>query len=370
MKRLFSIWIFTLVGVVQIFAQPFAFDFSYVGYQQSEKGIPDADVVVFVKWKEGDQSARIQKAIDFVSARKMDKKTGLRGAVLLGKGVFELSQPLRIQTSGVVLRGTDRNQTVLYKKGVDRGAVVYLESEKQMQMLGEPMKLSAPWKSGERQVTLPAGCKMGDEILIVRPSTKEWILKMGCADFGAGKDLGYWGWHPGEIDVRWTRSVVSDGKGGLQLDAPLSMSLGQDDAECFVQRIAGNDWRLKNVGVENLTIDSEYDATNPKDENHAWEGVYINKVKDGWVRMVNFRHLAGSAVVTQRDASRITVEDCISQAPVSEIGGYRRRTFLCMGEQCLFQRCYSEQGMHDFVAGLCAAGPNAFVQCDGSESLG
>ena len=32
--------IFTLVGVVQIFAQPFAFDFSYVGYQQSEKGIP------------------------------------------------------------------------------------------------------------------------------------------------------------------------------------------------------------------------------------------------------------------------------------------------------------------------------------------
>lgn len=211
---------------------------------------------------------------------------------------------------------------------------------------------------------------MGDEILIVRPSTKEWIQKMGCADFGAGKDLGYWGWHPGEIDVRWTRSVVSDGKGGLQLDAPLSMSLGQDDAECFVQRIAGNDWRLKNVGVENLTIDSEYDATNPKDENHAWEGVYINKVKDGWVRMVNFRHLAGSAVVTQRDASRITVEDCISQAPVSEIGGYRRRTFLCMGEQCLFQRCYSEQGMHDFVAGLCAAGPNAFVQCDGYESLG
>ena len=79
MKRLFSIWIFTLVGVVQIFAQPFAFDFSYVGYQQSEKEIPDADVVVFVKWKEGDQSARIQKAIDFVSARKMDKKTGLRG---------------------------------------------------------------------------------------------------------------------------------------------------------------------------------------------------------------------------------------------------------------------------------------------------
>lgn len=340
---------------MQIFAQPFAFDYSYVGYRQSEQLIPNANVVVFVKWQAGDQSARIQKAIDYVSARKADKKTGLRGAVLLDKGVFELSQPLRIQTSGVVLRGMDRNATVLLKKGVDRGAVVYLESEKEMQTIGEPVK----W----------AACKAGDEVMIVRPSTKEWIQKLGCGDFGAGKDLGYWGWHPGEIDVRWTRLVVSDGEGGLALEAPLSMPVNLNSDECYIQRIANNGWRLQNVGVENLTIDSEYDATNPKDENHAWDGVYINKVKDGWVRMVNFRHLAGSAVVTQRDASRITVEDCISKDPMSEIGGYRRRTFLCMGEQCLFQRCYSEHAMHDFVASLCAAGPNAFVQCDGYESL-
>lgn len=344
-----------MVGVVQIFAQPFPFDYSYVGYKQSERTIPDAPVWVFVKWQQGDQSARIQKAIDYVSAQKLDKKTGLRGAVLLDKGTFELSQALRIQVSGVVLRGMDRKETILYKKGVDRGAVVYLESEKQMQTIGAPVKLSA--------------CKVGDEVIIVRPSTKEWIQKLGCADFGAGKDLGYWGWHPGEIDVRWTRHLVADGKGGLTLDAPLSMPLDLNSGECYIQRLAHNDWRLQNVGVENLTIDSEYDTTNPKDENHAWDGVYINKVRDGWVRMVNFRHLVGSAVVTQRDAARITVEDCISRDPVSEIGGYRRRTFLCMGEQCLFQRCYSEHGMHDYVAGLCAAGPNAFVQCDGYESL-
>lgn len=355
MKRYFSIWIVLMVGVVQIFAQPFPFDYSYVGYKQSERTIPDAPVRVFVKWQQGDQSARIQKAIDYVSAQKLDKKTGLRGAVLLDKGTFELSQALRIQVSGVVLRGMDRKETILYKKGVDRGAVVYLESEKQMQTIGAPVKLSA--------------CKVGDEVIIVRPSTKEWIQKLGCADFGAGKDLGYWGWHPGEIDVRWTRHVMADDKGGLTLDAPLSMPLDLNSGECYIQRLAHNDWRLQNVGVENLTIDSEYDTTNPKDENHAWDGVYINKVRDGWVRMVNFRHLVGSAVVTQRDAARITVEDCISRDPVSEIGGYRRRTFLCMGEQCLFQRCYSEHGMHDYVAGLCAAGPNAFVQCDGYESL-
>ena len=355
MKRFFFIWTIVMVGVVQIFAQPFPFDYSYVGYKQSERTIPDAPVVVFVKWQQGDQSARIQKAIDYVSRQKINKKTGLRGAVLLDKGIFSLSQALRIQASGVVVRGMDRRETILYKTGVERGAVVYIESEKQMQTLGVPVKLSA--------------CNVGDEIIIVRPSTKKWIQQLGCADFGGGKDLGYWGWHPGEIDVRWTRHVVAGTTGEKEIDAPLPMPLDLNSDECYIQRLADNNWRLRNVGVENLTIDSEYDATNPKDENHAWDGVYINKVRDGWVRMVNFHHLAGSAVVTQRDAARITVEDCISRDPVSEIGGYRRRTFLCMGEQCLFQRCYSEHGMHDYSANLCAAGPNAFVQCDSYESL-
>lgn len=47
----------------------------------------------------------------------------------------------------------------------------------------------------------------------------------------------------------------------------------------------------------------------------------------------------------------------------------RRSTFYTMGQQTLFQRCYSKQGIHDFSAGFCAAGPNAFVQCDSEESL-
>lgn len=367
MKRLTLIWLLSLYGVAQILAQPLTFgkttlpfDYSYVGYRMSNEAIPDAVVVVFVKWQQGDQSARIQKAIDYVSGLKPNKKTGLRGAVLLDKGTFALSQPLRVQTSGVVLRGSSRTETILLKQGTDRGAVVYLESEKSMETVGEQLAMT----------DAAAQCATGEEVLIVRPSTKEWIQQMGCADFGAGKDLGYWGWHPGEIDVRWTRKVVGTVDGSLAFDAPLSIAADRVKSECYVQRIKDNGWRLSNVGVENLTIDSEYDSANALDENHAWDGIYINKVKDGWVRMVNFRHLAGSAVVTQREAQRITVEDCISTDPVSEIGGYRRRTFLCMGEQCLFQRCYSEHGIHDFVAGLCAAGPNAFVQCDGYESLG
>ena len=75
-------------------------------------------------------------------------------------------------------------------------------------------------------------------------------------------------------------------------------------------------------------------------------------------------------MVIQKSAGQVTVEDCKSLHPVSEIGGFRRRTFLTFGEKTLFQRCYSEQGINDFAVGHTAPGPNAFVQCESKESLG
>ena len=75
-------------------------------------------------------------------------------------------------------------------------------------------------------------------------------------------------------------------------------------------------------------------------------------------------------MVIQKSAQQITVEDCQSLDPVSEIGGFRRRTFLTFGEMVLFQRCYSEHGINDFAVGHTAPGPNAFVQCESFESFG
>ena len=171
------------------------------------------------------------------------------------------------------------------------------------------------------------------------------------------------------MDLTWDR-VVSDINGNLlTLDAPLTVAL---DAKYGVSTIMTYQWngRIENCGVENLTLVSDYDKHYPKDEDHCWTGISIEAAENCWVRQVNFRHFAGSAVIVQRTGSKITVEDCISKDPVSEIGGMRRCTFHTLGQQTLFQRCYSEQGIHDFAAGFCAAGPNAFVQCDSYQSLG
>ena len=122
--------------------------------------------------------------------------------------------------------------------------------------------------------------------------------------------------------------------------------------------------RIENIGVENIRLESTFDAGNPKDENHSWFAITMENAADTWVRQVAFRHFAGSAVAVYERCKRITVEDCVSLAPVSENGGWRRNTFFTMGQQTLFLRCRAEDGRHDFSAGHCAAGPNAFVDCE------
>ena len=85
-----------------------------------------------------------------------------------------------------------------------------------------------------------------------------------------------------------------------------------------------NKGEITECGVENMTLASQHNDWNPKDEDHCWDGVWMNNAGDCWVRRTDFLHFAGSAVNLQRQTRRITVEDCIASEPVSEIGGWRR----------------------------------------------
>lgn len=347
-------------------------DFSYCGYHASEVPIPDdVPVVVYVSPIEGDNALRIQKAIDYVSSLKPDKQTGRRGAVLLEKGTFAIDTPLRISTSGVVLRGVSREETVILKRGVDRGAIVYIEGVNDITYTDTLKVQDVYLPVGESRLQVESFDKQPTQVMIYRPSTKEWVTHMGCADYGG--EGGFWAWKAGEIDVMWDRMVVDaqcvNESATLSLDVPLSMPLDKAFGPTWVMPYVWSG-RISESGVENLSLVSAYDTRYLKDEDHAWEGVSISNARDCWVRRVNFRHLAGSAVILLPTASRVTVEDCASTEPVSEVGGWRRQTFHTLGGQNLFQRCYARQGINDYAAGLCAPGPNAFVQCDAEEALG
>ena len=369
MRKTFLVTLIALF-VIPLVAQELPMDYSYCGYHCSEQPIPAVKTVTYVTPAGQDDAATIQAAIDWVSQQKPDKQTGFRGAVLLGEGTFILTEPLRIRTSGVVLRGSGRGKTILRKTGYDRGAAIYIEGTHNI-LVKDTFDV-ADVKAGALNISLTSHLSpltSHDKVMICRPSTQEWIDYLGCASFGGGKRMGYWAWHPGEIDLRWNRQVTAVNGNQVTLNAPITCSIEQrwGGAKAIIYEDKG---KISECGVENLTLESDFDHARPLDEDHCWDGIYMAEAENCWVRMVNFKHFAGSAVVIQKSAQQMTVEDCISQQPVSEIGGFRRRTFLTFGEMTLFQRCYSEHGINDFAVGHTAAGPNAFVQCESFESLG
>lgn len=343
-------------------------DYSTCGYHASETAIPDVANAVYVECGDGDMHDILQKAIDYVSSLKPDKN-GRRGAVLLGAGTFNIDKPLRICASGVVLRGSGQDKTTIIKRGIDRGALLYIEGDMNMDD-GDTIAVNgAKVPAGTTTLTLATtkGLQSGDRIRIIRPSTREWIESLGCHDFGGGLD--YTGWKPGDIDITWDRTIVSATGNDITIDAPITTTLDAKYGGGFV--VTGhNRGEITECGVENMTLASEHNQWNPKDEDHCWDAIWIDKARDCWVRRMDFKAFAGSAVNIQKNTSRITVEDCIASEPVSEVGGWRRGVFITRGQQTLVQRCVSRKGIHDFAAGFCAAGPNAFVQCEGEESLG
>ena len=339
-------------------------DFSYAGYQGGDQAIPDAPAVVYIPALKGDATERIQFALDKVAAMPADSR-GIRGAVLLGKGKFEIRGSLHINAPGVVLRGSGSGPggTELIASRTDRETLIKVEGKMDRQ-LETPVAVSeayVPVNAKTVAVSVGSSFKPGDKVIIHRPSTKKWIEDLGTEDFGGG--ISYLGWKPGQRDLFFDRTVIAVNGQNLTLDAPLTTALDTTYGQATVARY---NWpgRITEVGIENMKLSSTYDPSNPKDEEHAWMAITMENISNAWVRQLKFEHFAGSAVALLETASRITVEDCISQAPISEIAAQRRNTFLTLGQQTLFQRCYAENGYHDFSVGFCAPGPNAFVQCD------
>jgi hypothetical protein len=348
-------------------------DFSCCGYAGANRPIPTAPVRVVVAPVDGDATARIQKAIDYVSSLPTETN-GLRGAVLLLKGRHKVFGSLQLRGSGIVLRGQGMGAdgTVLFAAGPDRRTLI--------RILGANDRLNSANKFWEiLDDYVPVGAKSfhlgnatelrpGDTINMERPSTQAWINRLVMTEFGGG--IGDWRlvWKPGSRDLIWDR-IVNTVEGNLvTVDAPITTAI---EKEFGGGRVEPYTWpgRLQNVGVENLRCESAFDAGNLKDENHAWCAITMENAQDAWVRQVTGEHFAGSMVAIYESCKQVTVEDCLSLAPVSEEGGYRRHTFFTMGQMTLFLRCHAEHGWHDFSAGHCAAGPNAFVQCDAALPL-
>lgn len=239
-------------------------DFSNVGYKGGGVALPDAPVRVTVA-PDGDGKddlARLQAALDQVAALPFDDR-GMRGALLVKKGRYLLSDTLQIRASGVVLRGEGQgeNDTVLVATKRQKyslietrgqGAIAEIQNTRQ-QIIDDYVPVGAR----SFRVESAAKFKVGDEIIVQRPSTVEWISVLGMDKITPDKP-GLVQWKPGSKDLKYERTITTIVGDKITIDAPLVNALQKEFGGGFIYKTEFPG-RIENVGVENLRGESEFD---------------------------------------------------------------------------------------------------------------
>jgi hypothetical protein len=351
-------------------------DFSNCGYMGAGVTLPAVQARVAVEPGDGDAAARIQAAIDLVSSMPQDAE-GIRGAVLLKRGLYHVGTTLHIRASGVVLRGEGQGEdgTILCATGNVPRRVLEIGGSAGPRLLGGGTVISdlfVPVGARTFHVEDAGSFKIGDKVIVRRHGNDRWIHAIGMDRIvnRPGSPPGTTQqWSPFDLD--FDRIIAHIDGNIVTVDAPLANSIERRWGGGEVIAYDDPD-RIEQVGVEHLRVDVVVDprvtavhqgATYCADENHAATFAAFDNVTNAWVRDVTTRHLAQSLADVMRHAKWVTVQDSSAIDMVSLIQGGpgRRYNFAVAGQLSLVQRCHAETARHAFVVDAIVPGPNVFL---------
>ncbi|MGE9312568.1 hypothetical protein ACLOAU_13050 [Niabella sp. CJ426] len=339
-------------------------DFSRVGYETGNVAIPEIPVARTIE--PGPQAAdQIQQAIDELAGKPLNK-LGFRGAIVLKKGRYSIKDQIKINASGIVLRG-EGTGTTLIAEGTDKRPLIQVLGEgsiKEIKGTRTSVRTEyVPVGSFSIPVVSTAGFKKGDRIILEWNATEQWIndLKMNRIVERPGTLQ----WQVKEYRFQFQREVTGINGNNLIIDNPVVMEMDTKYCSAFIYKYDFNG-RIRNIGVEHLNCESAYTADTSED--HSWNAISFDKVEHGWVRNVDARYFAFSCVNLGRFSKNISVLNCSASDHKSIITGGRRYSFNNDGQQNLFINCVAKDGRHDYVTGARVCGPNVFYNCKASNT--
>ena len=369
-------------------------DFSYVGYHSGEKTIPNVPVKMTLSPGKGDDTERIQEALDKMGELPIDK-FGFRGALLLKAGVYRVDGSLNIKHSGIVLRGEGNGQegTLIIATGYDnkkykrtlikvgRNGRIQLDEKSEQEITDDYVPIGAQ----SFNVKTTSEYKVGDRIAVQRPATKKWISLIGCDKLKSKWEKDKDGkkvdetrqWTPEDYTLNFERRITAINGKTITIDAPIVQPMDKKYGGGAIFKYESPD-RVTEVGIENLRLFSEFGSPvkenpygNPKlttkSEKHCWDAIKLtHNTENTWVRNVYGKYFGWSLV--SASGKRATVQDCASLGHASQITGGRRYPFMINGQLNLVQRCLTIEGRHEFVNQARTCGPNVFVDCVGFKS--
>jgi hypothetical protein len=346
-------------------------DFSRAGYRGGGIALPNRESIpvrrTLAPSQHGDDSVRIQSAIDAVAAMRPDKR-GLRGVILLQRGHYSLSETLTIRASGVVLRGEGRGAdgTVLHSLVREKqGKIIVVDSdEARVPRADRNARKTAiatdylPVGAMRVEVESAGGYRAGDTVAIVREPNATWLGATGV-------NTARYGWKAADYAMHYERVVTAVDGNTLTLDAPIVDAVEARFGGGYVYRTHVS--RIAEAGIEDLRLEGDPDTgtANGTPDTGPFIAVRFGGVRDSWARNVTVRFVS-HGFETRNGAYFNTFEDIAYLDPrYGETEGARRYVFFYEGNSSfnLTQRCYNRGGRHTFVIGARVPGPNVFLDC-------
>lgn len=340
-------------------------DFSHAGYKSGGVDIPDVPVVKTISPIAGDNTLHIQNALYELGFLPKDEN-GIRGALLLSAGEYEVSGTIKFQIDGVVLRGVgdgDDPATNTILRAIGNSPV-----KRTVLLVGGGS--STKWRDsvsgtkvdiisdsvlvGENsfEVADAAPFAIGDNIIIYHPCTEQWLT---AVDSGGtywylpsaepGVDLP---WEVGSQPLVFNRYITDNQGNMITIDVPFFNHLIRSLSQSYIYKY-GRQGIKTQMGVENLRIDIV--TAGGVDENHAWNAIGLYQIEDAWVKDCTMLHFGLSGICTNT-ATRITIENCWALDPVCEITGGNRYNFqlYTASQQILIRNCHASNGRHHYMS--------------------
>ena len=332
-------------------------DFSHAGYMSGGVIIPSVPVKITLS--PGDNTDAIQKAIDEVS--KMKIVNGFRGAVLLKPGTYDCERTLKINASGVVLRGSGSGTdgTILNLTGKPHNCIE-VRGTVSSKLVGDSTIIAdsyVPAGIYSFQVINASMFSVGDTIRITRHITEEWIKFMGMDQLvRSGKKQT---WVSGDLTAE--RIIRKIEKNKITVDVPLNDSYdskynGPSGVSIRKITVAG---MLTQIGIEDLRINAPPQSVTISEGHHR--AFTMSGLTDGWARNIEIFNTVNSVSITGK---RITVDNISIIHEVPTLGAAKPADLNGSGQQILFNRCYIKgDNLFFFGTGAKVTGPVVVLNC-------
>lgn len=163
-------------------------DFSFCGYQASIHDLPsiDSNVTEIISPTSGDQTARIQSALNQISERG-------GGVLLLSKGHYEIYSSL-ILPNATVLRGSGQEKTTLLFRNASSDAITLglVSEDPQFLPVTNITDEYVPIGASTFNVSNTTELSVGQQIMIQRSVTEEWVRTNGMSDLTRNNQSQTW----------------------------------------------------------------------------------------------------------------------------------------------------------------------------------